>query len=572
MYENRNVYILHLSDLHIGKKDGGVLDPRHMRILSDLIDDVVSQLEIMESDDSSFIIAVSGDIIDGGDYNKNRDAVMQFFSDLRDKLSDCNINRVAIFIAPGNHDRDETAIYTNDTWDSQKGVYSPFVDMTSKIQTLFDNNITVAETYGVSVVDTIGGKICFLVMDTTHIASDDVHAKDSSVHKNYGRYFVGQEQLLTLRNQYQTLCHKCKKENKPIGLTIAITHLPLDWLTPMDEEICTKYFLSNSQLDVDVLMCGHIHQATATNYFKHDHSLLTLTTGVGKTDIQYSLYVVNMFNNSIDVIMRKALDGGFTYDYHVYADKKKPKDEKLRYPLKIEDSGVLVYIDVNTPTPIESRSQFVDQELIVTQLPKVAQSLSAFAAKVVKVQEHYAIGHAENNFAGYLMEICSCAVEWLSDCFSDDSLKGAYFKRHNWQDGSDTYHVQAWAPREERAIGEQAVMEYGGLIKVATETRRPAIYSANRRHIVLSPIWDDFMTLVPDFAGNVRDITVPRDGKSVKLKNRPILTFGLSIKNGFAQRDTRGLYLLAHLGLDKVIEMLLDDFIVQSGKSINELL
>lgn len=65
------------------------------------------------------------------------------------------------------------------------------------------------------------------------------------------------------------------------------------------------------------------------------------------------------------------------------------------------------------------------------------------------------------------------------------------------------------------------------------------------------------MTIVPKFNGYSHDVRIQ---KGVN-ESRPILTFGLSIKEVIHKNDTIALYLLAYLGFDKILAQIIDEYI-----------
>ena len=99
MNYNEDIYILHLSDLHIRNENkGNGPEVFYSTALRRLIEDISKQIENKEN----VIIVISGDVIDQGNYSKNKPAAIKFFQALRTH-TDKKIRD--IIIVPGNHDK-----------------------------------------------------------------------------------------------------------------------------------------------------------------------------------------------------------------------------------------------------------------------------------------------------------------------------------------------------------------------------------------------------------------------------------------------------------------------------------
>ena len=134
--------------------------------------------------------------------------------------------------------------------------------------TINTNYEPYTNTFGVDNLNINGADICFLRLDTSWCAY-----KGNDYKRNLR---IGEYQLQKLYDEH---IEKRVAKKKPI-LTIAISHHPLNLMKFDDEELCYRYF-SHKCLDVNILMCGHIHDGEVKNYFNSNHSLLTLITGVG---------------------------------------------------------------------------------------------------------------------------------------------------------------------------------------------------------------------------------------------------------------------------------------------------
>ena len=633
MSYNEDIYILHLSDLHIRNENrGNMPGVFYSNALQRLIEDISKQIKNKEN----VVIVISGDIIDQGKYSKHKPAAIKFFQDLR-AATDKKI--CDIIIVPGNHDKCRDSVNSlicmahsklgiePDTeesekeWKIQLDAYTSFIELVNEIYGIFGLDKKFKNTFGIETVKIKSSNICFIRLDSAWCShSNDDHRK----------LRISKYQLSNLYNEYQVIRNRCEAENEPINLTIAISHHPLNWLTMDEEELCNSYFLSEEYLDVDILMCGHVHNFSAVNLFNHSHSLLTLVTGIGwgittpdedRGLHRYSLYSLNLFYNSCDIVMRKTKsNGNFDFDYSVYTGEYELKDNKLRYPLKVKESNP--FIRINAPSAIETKSLFVDNSLI-TVLPKVATSIVLFSESMARLCERYkenflagvkehlislsseesfdhqvfdqiteylyegkglsletknqyfAVKSSFHDFLAYLNEMCTYTVEELKPCFTSGVILRAHFRWHNYKGKKGTVQEDTYCmlcqtsnlPDDQKSDCMQNI-PWGGLIKPAFETQNPLVYSANKHHNSINTTWDDFMTIVPKFNGYSHDVRI-RKGVN---ESRPILTFGLSIKEVIHRDDTIALYLLAYLGFDRVLAQIIDEYISLFGIDVKTFL
>ena len=623
MNYNEDIYILHLSDLHIRNENkGNGPEVFYSTALRRLIEDISKQIENKEN----VIIVISGDVIDQGNYSKNKPAAIEFFQALRTH-TDKKIRD--IIIVPGNHDKCRDSVNSlicmshsklgiepdkdesDREWKIQLEAYTSFIELVNEIYGIFELDKKFENTFGIETVKINSTNICFIRLDSAWCSHSE---------NDHRKLRISKYQLSSLYNEYQSIRNSPESKKEPINLTIAISHHPLNWLTVDEEELCNSYFLSEEYLDVDILMCGHVHNFSAVNLFNHSHSLLTLVTGIGWGTTtptedrglhRYSLYSLNLFYNSCNIIMRKTKSNGdFDFDYSVYAGEYELKDNKLRYPLKVKESNP--FIRINAPSAIETKSLFVDNSLI-TILPLVAKSIALFSESMARLYERYkenfiagvkehltslspegsfdhqvfeqitdylyegkalsseiknkylTVKSSFNDFLAYLNEICAYAVEELKPCFTSDVILRAHFRWHNFTAAKkgtvkqDTYCMLCQTsnlPDDQKSDHMQNI-PWGGLIKPAFETQNPLVYSANKHYNSIDTTWDDFMTIVPKFNGYSHDVRIQ---KGVN-ESRPILTFGLSIKEVIHKNDTIALYLLAYLGFDKILAQIIDEYI-----------
>jgi len=146
----------------------------------------------------------------------------------------------------------------------------------------FDNEID-----RISEVDTLTGVITNNLKNISIFPASHFVVSDEKL----------QAALVRIKNELE-------EKDRDVDLTIAVSHYPLNWLNAEEEKLCNDYFLSEAFLNVDILMCGHVHDFSVVNYFNHTHSLLTLVTGIGwdvdnpneerNKNHRYSLYTLNL--------------------------------------------------------------------------------------------------------------------------------------------------------------------------------------------------------------------------------------------------------------------------------------
>lgn len=607
--DSEDFYILHLSDLHIRNESSN----RSTAIIySNSLKELIKDIELQTRGKENIIIVISGDIIDQGRYDLYKSTVLKFFQDLSEKIKSrvCNV-----VIVPGNHDKSRNKIDSlvsmshmesgikkskeSETaeleWSFHQQAYSNFLDLCNEICRIFGKEKNRRNTYCIDYVVIGKYKICFLLFDSTWCSYSE---------NDYRKLRIGEYQLADLCDEYKIVKEQSENEGFPVSLTIAVSHYPLNWLTPEEEQLCNNYFLSEKGLDVDILMCGHVHDFSVLNHFNHTHSLLTLVTGIGwgsnepvdKEVHRYSIYHLNLFYNACDIVMRKIADRKFDYDYSIYTGETEFNDKKLRYPLKVKESNAFIRIDA--PLANESKSLFIDTNLL-NQIPKVSKVIASFTDNVVRLYSRYKqvflldieqkVSLTDNQkeqlhqyfyedgelsedvknicfhtpisntiFSGFLAEICSSVVEAFIESFSEEVILRAHFR---WHRESDDNYIKLCqynnSISDEQQTDQMQSVQWGGLIKPAFEAKSPMVFSANRNYNSINTSWDDFITIVPRFYGSTYDI---RKGKR-HTASRPLITFGISLKNLSSDADKSFLYILAFLKFDKVLEDLIDEFV-----------
>ncbi|MFZ7121959.1 MAG: metallophosphoesterase family protein [Eubacteriaceae bacterium] len=597
-------YVLHLSDLHI--KNNGTNENYYSMALENLIQDIKEQTK----DYQAIILVISGDIIDKAEYSTNKETVLLFFKKLSKFIKDRIYD---IQIVPGNHDRQRTelsrilsiahsledinteSIGAQTEWSLHRETYNSFIEIINKIYEIFELDKTVDNTFGVEVVDIKGNNICFIRIDT---------AWCSYSNKDIRNLRIGEYQRQLLKNEYQDLKNKFKNEKKPLKLTIAISHHPLKWLKPDEEDIFMQYILDDDYLDVDILMCGHVHDREIINYFNHNHSIMTLVTGIGwginepndsKEQHRYSIYTINTKHNSCDIIMRRSKsDLKFDYDYSAYIGKEEKYNKKLSYPLRIRESQPFLHL--SSPNPLESKSIYIDNE-ILKYIFNVSEGISKFNEEIYNIMGMYKKDFLDTlpddkvlrdqiddfmnidtkltkeiekslnidivflNFMAFLQEICSSFIDAFKIYFSDNVFLRAHFRWYNIS--KDNFLMLCQHNNLDKNLRNKRMqsIKWGGLIKQAFENDIPLVYSANIKYNKIKTEWNDFITIIPRFNNCCIDKRIYEDNR-YKNESRPILTFGFSIKyNGSESSDSMILYVLDYLKINQQISNVIDNYI-----------
>jgi len=93
-------YLLHLSDLHLEAQDD--YPERLPYVAENLIKHAAERLK----DKDNIILVITGDIIHRGNYVKNKNLAISFFTKLKNTLDNNKCKIISIQIVPGNHDKD----------------------------------------------------------------------------------------------------------------------------------------------------------------------------------------------------------------------------------------------------------------------------------------------------------------------------------------------------------------------------------------------------------------------------------------------------------------------------------
>lgn len=285
--------ILHLSDLHIvahNKEDYSIA----LRRMIDHIDKVTQNVE-------KIIIVFTGDLVEKGEFEKAKQAVYNFFTDLKIKLGNKVID---IVCTPGNHDKRRGHLvlgqdvkegdenfwekFAKEDWLYFENQFAEYKEMMAYIQkNIFFVSPQGDSTYGMRCVN-VGDKynICFLCFNSAWACTGK---------NDEGNLRIGQFQLDKLMSRYQRI-------KKNVDLVIGLMHHPTDWLTKTEQKYLNQYMTDEYRLNTNIMLQGHIHEKETCNWYNQNHSLTTLVTGMGwdqQKEInegghRYSIYRIDM--------------------------------------------------------------------------------------------------------------------------------------------------------------------------------------------------------------------------------------------------------------------------------------
>lgn len=629
--------ILHLSDLHIDDSEGN-----YSRLLGSLIEDIKVEMKYVR--DNSVIIAVTGDLLHRGPLYSVSDTAfsnaVKFFSKLYQVVKD---KVIKIYIVPGNHDKfrsDEdkflipsyrsiTAIahsvsdnlskfgemFYKNFWKHHLASYSEtsgsgYLKLVKEIYRIFgysDEELECAdfvrETFGIDLINVSGKNYCFIMLNTAWSCFDE------SDNRNL---ILGKFQIELLKKQF-----KQKIEALPDGarpeVTIVLGHHPLSALNGTEEDAIFSEMISFDSFDADIYLCGHTHDRTVNNWINNRHSLTTLVTGFGwplqeRTqnirDHFYSMYVLNIDANSIDVYVRNADDAGkFQPDFRIYTNDWSEK-KKIVFPIHAQDvhtylplhvgnnrspkafyisdsfmkyiaqySRRLQWLCVEAERIIEDhRSQIYDEMLIDGEDEKLNDELdeclynylfSDIANQPEDTPEKIATIFKQSRstlnslFLSFLTELCQRMQNTLiGDQLSENDIVRFHF-RYLFDRSSLQYQClcKSLPNSVDKAQYEVSPIKYGELIEASYTSGESLIYSVNKEFTEheLKERWTNFITVIPLFDSNNYK---KNDGR--KKKEYPYLTFGVTVNN---DKYNVLLYCMDYLSIKELLGDLIDRYI-----------
>ncbi len=342
--------VIHISDVHFNKQ---AIEPFKLRILPGLITDIKKL--VLDINDT--IIIFSGDLIDkGGAGYKNIDEAFQSFKEniLLPLSSELGMKENNIFFAPGNHDvskdmddhfeqvgldstlDDEIKLSEFQKKDSKKG-YSriiPFKNFENEYySSTAESIVSNFETYHRRKLGK--KKIGILCLNSSW------HSYDSKT--DLGNLLVGERQILQHKNEF-----------KKRDINIGVIHHHTDWIKAFDKDTIVPLIEKN----LDILFCGHVHQATSYQKTGIYGSLLSV--------VSPSTWVLNIHSKETDfcvgyqIVDIQEIDVEINYRrYSVNKDEFVPDVEhgdetgKIIYQLPMTEDKKLFSAELEVSTRIK---------------------------------------------------------------------------------------------------------------------------------------------------------------------------------------------------------------------------
>lgn len=598
-----NISILHLSDLHIIDKNG-----TYSEVLDNLIDDVKQRCISLKQ----IILVVTGDLIDKALYtNKTKEITLKFFTNLHNAIGD---KIIGIEITPGNHDKERQNINKSlidnkrelddipnidiKDWDYFLVPYKNYIELSNEIRRIFNkNSIINHNTYYVESIDTKKIKIIFINIDTSWASYGGIEDKR--------KLCLDIRQLEELKDQYQ---QEKRDISKPY-LTIMTAHHPLDWLKEKDEALLNTWLLNSEYFNIDFYLCGHTHDRQIKSFFDTYKSYITLVTGIGwdertadeqKDKHRYSIYNLNLKNNSCEIIIRKTCtNGSFDYDNDVLLTDEEKENKRIYLPIKPFYNRPVIKIPVYTIQGLKTDYLFIDNTVLdkIKTISEIFCDVSIHMAQfqsmhvrdffikyelnksskgtVIKQEiyddyfyknmdnskidelfsniKNYSIIY--NNFLSYLRELCGAIVSGFKEKF--DAIEHIRLHFRKFYKDEDLYIAFCQASDDNGSTPPDIRdLKYDSLIKLSFETKESLVYLHNIEHNPLNMRknkYENFISMAPNISQNVYSYKIQR-----KEMLRPFLSASLSIK---CINNSNILDILNYLDIGSFIFHLIFDYV-----------
>ena len=600
--------ILHLSDLHFNNKGA-----QPFKLYSALLYDIKEQLRGLKN----VVIVVTGDIVNQGDYSCEK-SIINFFQELKNIINYLKIEFHGIFFVPGNHDKvrsyatnilshvknlyDEQ--YFNEFGDFFKKSFEKYNALVKQICEIFDsgfngfNESTFCCKYIVvgdkKELDNSGDKqsYIFVGFNTAWSATGPYDRRNLK---------LGKFQIDKIEEEYRNIRSEIGYNDKK-PLVIAMAHHPLNWLTGSDEDIIQNFLIGQRGIDAQIFLCGHTHTRDVINWSNNRQSLTTLSTGIGwpedsttdHSDLHaYSIYVLHLDLNAIDVYVRSTNDGGkFVEDYRLYTQEENRKHKKIVLPLS--STNVHSYYELGTVSLHSPVVSFLSNEFIKST-EKFIRSLGKFRQRAIQqihivknrliaVKQKYTEESAKagfkeginseeiayDMFRSYIQILCDGFVfDFLGDRdSSQESDIRFHFRCLNIDSNDGVLYSQLcssfWKRLEGKIPNPVKVLGFVELIKAAFEEKRPLIYSVNSSVCTTKTEWEDFITAVPNIEQNIYEYELCNSMK----KRYPIITFGVSVRNVI---DRQLLFCLDYYRIDDILGSILELYCKENNFNLIDL-
>ena len=653
--------ILHLSDLHIDSSSAS-----YSRLLGKLISDIAA--EILHIKDNSLLLVVTGDILhQGPKFSENANAynsAVKFFEALYNVLKN---KVVGVYIVPGNHDKYRTednaflipayrsmptticeknnkkkSIFDKnfykhfwkfhlESYDSNTG--TGFIPLTEQIYKIFgmtdeilNTKTFIADTFGVDVIEVLGKKFCFVLLNTAWSCIDENDNRNM---------LLGDFQIQKIKEQFQELVGTYNECDRP-DVTFVLGHHPVGALRGEEEDRIFNEMISFDSLDANVYLCGHTHDRTVNNWINNRHSINTFVTGIGWPENSggphvgnhtYSMYVFNLDANSVDVYVRSTNDGGsFSPDFRIYTTEQNISGKKLVFPIKAQNAQTYIPLSVGanrstkayyisesfilfikdyvkrierlrsiTSSMIESDKNDLFMNLTVDDesdaTPSDEETTSDATSSTDDLLYNYFFASIPNEsekvldkinlifrknsslvyetFLGFLQKLCQKMQQTLvSDLCDDTDIVRFHFRFLADRKSFQYLRLCASFPEQINPhTHDVSEIKYGQLIEKSHQSGHSLIYSVNEEFTEtrLSEKWKNFITVVPLFDKN--NYIRKNQNKNKKI---PYITFGVTINNS---KFDDLLYCMDYFSiketLEEIIEQYLDFFHIDIGDFCN---
>lgn len=638
--------ILHLSDLHI---DG--TSTNYSRLLAQLILDIKNEIQHIK--DNSLLVVVTGDILhQGPSYLENSNAynnAIKFFKVLRKHLAN---KVVGIFIVAGNHDKRRTDnnsflipayrslpisnkdkngkpqyifnknFYKNfwkfhiDTYDKKSG--TGYIELTKEIYALFGMPIEnietksfISDTFGVDIVEILGRKYCFIMLNTSWSCFDDADNRN---------ILLGDFQIQKIKEQFQLMVESSNEDERP-EITFVLGHHPVGVLRGEEEDQIFNEMISFDSFDANVYLCGHTHDRTVNNWVNNRHSINTFVTGIGWPEKSggshvgnhtYSIYVFNLDANSVDVYVRSTNDSGsFSPDFRIYTSNRNIESQKLVFPIKAQNAQT--YIPLSVGGNLSSKAYYISDSFIKSikdYVKKIEKFRSVVGAMIEsdkndlfihlssnkKIDENrydeydtisesnqllynYFLANIPNEpeevqkeisqifsknanllfevFLGFLQKIC----QKMQQIFVGDLCDDTDIVRFHFRYLADRKTLQylrlctSYPENIDPSDYDLSEIKYGQLIEQSNLTGQSLIYSVNEEFTdkKISTKWTNFITVVPLFEKNVYTRR-----NTTNIRKIPFITFGVTINN---EKFDDLLYCMDYFSIKETIEEIVEYYL-----------
>lgn len=559
--------ILHLSDLHFD-----TIGAQPFKLYEALLADINNQL----CHSKNIVIVVTGDLVNRANYDCE-DLVIHFFSRLKAIIKSFGQEIKGIYFVPGNHDKERSYAttvlsencepyneeYFKTFWEFFDASFKKYLTLTQKIHELFFKTGFNNSTYGCNQLS-IGDQLyIFARFNTAWSATSDADRR---------RLKLGSFQIEEIEKEYRDirLQHSIQEKNtsQKAPIVIALAHHPLNWLTGPDEDCIQNFLIGQRGIDAQIFICGHTHTRDVVNWSNNRHSLTTLSTGIGWPDETesdhselhaYSIYVLHLDLNAIDVYVRSTNDGGtFVEDYRLYTQEENRKHNKIVLPFSA--TKVHSYFELGSISGRSPKVNFLSNDFI-TKTEQFIDSLGSF--RQMAIQEiHFRKNTSEADedrkyldFKSYMQVLCDgFAVNFLQN-YPQDAQHSIrfHFRCLTFESNDSIIYPELcssfWPKSNNISRTPMRTWPFSELIEAAFREQRPLICSANHEVCITTTSWQDFITAIPLCEENIYHSTAKRD-----IQNFPIFTFGVSIAS---DKFKSFLYCLDYYRIDRVLASLL---------------